>query len=446
MRREPPAVGKATRGGEQMEEPRQEMPSRDGRPMHRDLARDNAVPHGERVLQQRLHVAWPDYSRMRVGDLATASDQMRETRLMGRVVELPIRRPTVAHEHAVKVGAEHGGRLLKAPPVLNGVDDRVRRRKDPQPPEPAADFPTGFIGTDDGTPADLVPQGRVGGGRLACGPMQGLGDATRAHGQSEPVTQQRGDLAVRQAQLLIEQDDQGHRVRTQVRARRTERIRRLQRVAALDAPATLPAAADMHVKPTHVRPDDGQIFLGLRGDPRLPHPSAAVRTRGWQRHVNRFVDVRRWPTMGVTTMSRTAPPSRPPAGSGRCALRERRRLPFPRSPRGRQRLRQSLDLPPQPVPLAFQSRLVTGQLIPIPSQLPSLPLQPRIVLADAFRFATRPFNLAAQLLQLALGVVDRSGFALRHASVMPDPRSKYKYGILDRTIGPANQLRLRLVS
>jgi hypothetical protein len=40
--------------------------------------------------------------------------------------------------------------------VLNGVNDRLRGRKDPQPPEPSAHFPAGFIRTDGRTAADLV--------------------------------------------------------------------------------------------------------------------------------------------------------------------------------------------------------------------------------------------------------------------------------------------------
>jgi len=51
---------------------------------------------------------------------------------MRRLIELAIRRPAVADEDAVELGAEHGRRFVKPASVLNGVDDRARGRKDPQ--------------------------------------------------------------------------------------------------------------------------------------------------------------------------------------------------------------------------------------------------------------------------------------------------------------------------
>jgi hypothetical protein len=95
---------------------------------------------------------------MRLGDLAASPDQMRETGLMRRLIELAIRRPAVADEHAVELGAEHRRRFVKPAPVLNGVDDGARGRKHPQPPEPPAHCPTGLIRTDDRTAADLFAQ------------------------------------------------------------------------------------------------------------------------------------------------------------------------------------------------------------------------------------------------------------------------------------------------
>jgi hypothetical protein len=81
--------------------------------------------------------------------------------------------------------------------------------------------------------------------------------------------------------------------------------------------------------------------------------------------------------------------------------------------------------------------------------------------AQAFVFPTQPFDLAPQCITLALrtfralaqsiDVVRRwsriSGPLIRHAAVMPDPRTTYKYEILDRALGagdggvsaPANQ-------
>jgi len=74
---------------------------------------------------------------------------------MRRLIELAIRRPAVADEDTIKLGPKDGGGFGETASVLDRVHDRTGRRKDPQPPEPAADFPTGFIRTDDRTAADL---------------------------------------------------------------------------------------------------------------------------------------------------------------------------------------------------------------------------------------------------------------------------------------------------
>jgi hypothetical protein len=93
--------------------------------------------------------------------------------------------------------------------------------------------------------------------------MKRVGDATRPQVQTEPVAQERCDLAGRQPQVFIEQHDQGDRVRPQMRARGAERVRALQRMPALHPAPTIAAAADMDIEPTHVRADDRQIFLEL---------------------------------------------------------------------------------------------------------------------------------------------------------------------------------------
>jgi hypothetical protein len=201
---------------------------------------------------------------------------MRETCLMRRLIELAIRRPAVADEDAVELGTEYRRRFIKAAPVFNGVDDGARGRKDPQPPEPPTHFPTGFIRTADRTAADLVAQRRIGRRRLARGAMERVGHATGPHAHTEPVAQQRRDLAVRAAEVFIEQHDQRDRVRPAMGARRPERIRRWQRVAPLHPATTLAAPAHMHSEATHMRPHDRQILLNLGGDARL-QPAAAIR-------------------------------------------------------------------------------------------------------------------------------------------------------------------------
>ncbi len=188
---------------------------------------------------------------------------MRETGLMRRLIEVAIGRPAVADEGAVEVGAEHRRGFVKSAPVLNGVHDGARGRKDPQPPEPSPDFPAGLIRTDDRAPPDLVAQGRIGRRRLARGPMERVRHATRPDPQPKPVAPERGDLAVREAEVFIEEHDERDRLRPQMRTRRPEGVGSLERMAALHPASTVAAAADMHIEPAHVRPDDRQVFLDL---------------------------------------------------------------------------------------------------------------------------------------------------------------------------------------
>ena len=179
--------------------------------------------------------------------------------------------------------------------------------------------------------------------------MERVGDATRPDAQPEPVAQQRGDLAVREAEVFIEQHDQRDRVRPEMRARRSERIRRLQRVASLHAPTTVATPAHVHIEATHVRPHDRQILLNLGGDARLGQPAAAMRALIGEGDVDPFVD-RGWRlSVGMSPVTATGATSRPPRLRRRRAFRERGRLTLAGAPRRLRRARQALDVPPQPI-------------------------------------------------------------------------------------------------
>jgi len=221
---------------------------------------------------------------------------------MRRLIELAIRRPAVADEDAIELGAEHRRRFVKPAPVFNGVDDGARGRKDPQPPEPSTHFPTGFIRTDDWTAADLFAQRRIGGRRATRGPMQGVRHAAGPHAQPEPVAQQRSDLGVRQAQLFVEQHDQRDRVGPQMRAGGVKGVGGLQGMPPLHASAAVGTAADVDVEAAHVPPHNRQILLNLCGEARLGHPAATVWACRRERHLDRFVD-RRGITIEIHTSS-----------------------------------------------------------------------------------------------------------------------------------------------
>lgn len=69
-------------------------------------------------------------------------------------IELPIRDPAVADQHAAEIGPEQLRDFGEAALRRNGVHGRVERHGDAQLSRMPADFPAGFIGTDDRTAAD----------------------------------------------------------------------------------------------------------------------------------------------------------------------------------------------------------------------------------------------------------------------------------------------------
>src|SRR5262245_14658209 len=397
MRREPLALGQATWCGQQIEHLGDELPARDCRAVQGDLTGGASITYGERILQHRLHLAWPAAAGMRLGDLATPTDQMGQAGLMARGSKLSIGCPPIAHQHACKVGPEDRRGVVKAAAVLNRIDDSGRGGERPQPPELAGHFPTRFVGTHDRAAAHLLAEQVVGRRRLPRRPMERVGDSARPHVQPEPVAQPRCDLAVREAEVFIEQHDQRHGVRTQMRARRTEGIGRLQRMSPLHARPTAATAADMHIELAHVRPHDWQILLNLDRHPRFRQATAAPRTGGWERHVNQLVDGGWRLTM---TMSAVAPTS-----TTTCWLRIRCRRPL------RQRCRLSLTC-----------ALRSGELFLQPLVLA---LQP---LARLFRF----LKLPPQAIDFSIEVFGRGRFLLGrlavvdHAPVMPESARRYK--------------------
>jgi hypothetical protein len=125
-----------------------------------------------------------------------------------------------------------------------------------------------------------------------------------------------------------------------------------------------------------------------------------VRTLRGQRDVDDLVDLRWGWAMSMPPMLPTGATSGPARRRRRRALRERRGLPLARSAPGVERLRQPRDLTAQAIAFAFQ-------LLALARQIRALALQAGIVVAQPIRLVTGVLDLAAQTLQLALGLVDR---------------------------------------
>lgn len=122
MRRETLTVRHGTGSDEQVQEPRHQMAACDRGAMEGDRTARDTIAHRQRVLEHGLDVARPRRSRMRLGDLAAPPDQMCQTGLMRRLIELAIRRPAIPHEDTVELDAEHRRRFVEPAPVLNRVE------------------------------------------------------------------------------------------------------------------------------------------------------------------------------------------------------------------------------------------------------------------------------------------------------------------------------------
>ena len=143
--------------------------------------------------------------------VARPPQQMRQTRLMPRVGEATVRGPAVADQDAVIRGPEEGRRLREAPPGLNRIHRRAWRGERPQPVAVAIDLPARFIRGDNRAAADGGAEGRIGGLRLPSGAMQGARDGARGDRQPEAVAEEPGDLAMRHADVFVEQHDSTRR-------------------------------------------------------------------------------------------------------------------------------------------------------------------------------------------------------------------------------------------
>jgi hypothetical protein len=153
----------------------------------------------------------------------------------------------------------------------------------------------------------------------------------------------------------------------------------------------------MHVEPAHVRLHDRQIFLDLDCHPRFGDATAAVRTLLRNRNVNDLIEGGGRLTRTMATVAPTSSTAGRSRMQLRHSLRERRRLPLARAPRGGEFFLQPLVLTLQP-------------------------------LAHLLRF----LELPPQAIEFSIEVLERWWVWLRrlvgvgHAPVMPESPLQYK--------------------
>ena len=341
---------------------------------------------------------------------AAPAEQMRQTALVQRVGEAAIRRPPVADQHAGEVRAQDRGRVVKAAPGANRIHGGLWCRKRPQPVQHRADAPAGFIGTDDGTPADLGTQGVVGWSGHARRAMQGVDQAAGGDPEPEAVTQQHRDLLERHADMFVQEHDEGHGAGAEVHIGGPQRVGGLQRMSTLDAAATGDTAADLHVEAPDDRPDHREVLLILGCDADDVQRAPTARAHPRERRVVGHIHTGGHRASRPTAIPDAGAPPRPPTPALRAILGERGGLTEAGAARRIELPLQSLVVPLQSIAFAFHGAVLT----------------------------LRTHQLVAQVRQLLLLALDQfltvlagpAGVLSCHTRLMADSLEKYKYKIV----------------
>jgi hypothetical protein len=191
-----PSHGEAPtrRAQQQWGEPLDVVSARHRQPVLRDGASVITITRGQRCLEDRFHRGDKGLSGGVEQQDATAAQQMGETRLVRRLMKLPVRLPPVALPDTRTVDADHVRRPGEAAARLNRKDGRLRCDKGPEPLQIGRDAPTRFIGGDHGAAPDGGAQGFIGRLRLTCRAMHRVHHPAARDPPPESVTEQRRDL------------------------------------------------------------------------------------------------------------------------------------------------------------------------------------------------------------------------------------------------------------
>ena len=233
---------------------------------------------------------------------------------------------------------------------------------------------------------------------MARGAMHRLDEAAARDRQSRLLLEEGGDLAVRQAELCVENDGERDGLRTQLCGRRAERIRRLERMPALDATPAPATPSDANPKRTDHDPWDRQRFLVLHRHTGLDDAIAAAGTARREPRVMGLLDVRGYASARRPTIRVSGLPPR--------ALR----MPVQRLGKGR---RLSIARPAGRIELSLQ--------------MVDLLTQALVLSAQDFSLALRTLRAFAEHLRvLRWAVLVSRNSRLRHASLMPESPLQYK--------------------
>ena len=258
-----------------------------------------------------------------------ATLQVSHALLMSGLSEMVVHTPTVMHQRARPVEPQQLFRRLPTAGRVNHVTRFTTAHKGVQPSRAAANTPACLVRRDLRRAAHIDSQLFIG-WRTTLGRAQCRTDAGGS-GQvqfREECSQQFHALAVRQAQLFVENREQGMHPRPSFRLAARHRPHWFVRGVGPDAALQLPYISDMHVEPA-INHRAWNLGLVLHGQVRFAYlPTRAVRAGVRQRHVVGLVDPRWNATMRVRTMALARLATRWLWLRNRRPFRERRRLSF----------------------------------------------------------------------------------------------------------------------
>src|SRR5262249_13144989 len=204
--------------------------------------------------------------------------------------ELVVRGPAVVDQGAVVVEPQDGLGDGTATGRVDDVSGGLRPDQGVQPGRVAAHPPAGLVrhhpvrlsyGLADGLVDRLAARG---------GPQHGVNATATTERDAEEACQAAGDLAVRQAGLLVEFDDGGRGIGPQLGGGCAEGVRRLQGMAPLDAAMAPAALADVDVE-LPVNGPAGDLDLELLGNVGRVERAAAVGAAVRQRCLVNLIDL-----------------------------------------------------------------------------------------------------------------------------------------------------------
>src|SRR5262249_52049709 len=212
------------------------------------------------------------------------------TLLVPGILELVVRRPAIVDHSAVVVEPQDSLGHGTAAGRVNDVSRGLRPDQRVQPGRVSAHPPSGLVGHDPVGLAHGLADGLV--DRLAAGggPQHGVDAAAPAEPNAKEALQAASDLAVRQAAVLVEFDDRGLGIGSQLRRGGTEGVGRLQGMPSLNAALTPATLADVDVELPVNRPAR-DLDLELVGHAGFVERAAAVRADVGQRRFVNLIDL-----------------------------------------------------------------------------------------------------------------------------------------------------------